>query len=157
MHFSIIQTMIGFRMFKNDRMFAKCVGNVPIAAPHFFPFLMSRGVLSFKVIQNPKLPTTNIKPWFKGPVKERGSPVNNLKCGTDTITRNLSHTIPQDIWMNERINQWLDSAGSDGVTVRPNKSDKWDGLRNHESVSECVSKASSRDASASKKWSLPGL
>ena len=36
------------------------------------------------------------------------------------------------------------------MTVRPNRRDKWDGLRNHESVSEWVSKASSKDASASK-------
>ena len=75
----------------------KCIGNVHIAAPQIFPFLMSRWVLSFGVIQNPKLPTANIK----GPAKERGGPVNNLKCGTNTSTRNLSQTIPQDIWIND--------------------------------------------------------
>ena len=75
----------------------KCVGNVHIAAPQICPFLKSRWVLSFGVIQSPKLPTENIK----GPVKERGGPVNNLKCGTDTITRNLSHTIPRDIWIKD--------------------------------------------------------
>ena len=39
----------------------KCVGNVHIAAPQVFLFLMSRRVISFEVIQNPKLPTANIK------------------------------------------------------------------------------------------------
>ena len=94
MHFSIIQAMIGFRMFKNDRMFDKmCVGNVHVAAPQIFPFLMSRGVLKCGVIQNPKLPTANIK----GAVKEGGGPVNNLLSVDNTSTHSLSHPIQQDI------------------------------------------------------------
>ena len=58
----------------------KCVGNVHIAAPQIFPFLMSRGVRSFEVIRNPKLPTANIKGAVKcvRPTKEGGGPVNNL-------------------------------------------------------------------------------
>ena len=71
----------------------KCVGNVHIAAPQLFLFLKSRGVISFEVIQNPKLPTANIK----GAVKEGGGPVNNLYSSGDTSARNLSNTIPQDI------------------------------------------------------------
>ena len=62
----------------------KFVGNVYIAAPQIFPFLMSRGVLSFGVIKNPNFTTANIKG-----------------------ARNISHTIPQDIWMNERMNQCM--------------------------------------------------
>ena len=41
---------------------------------------MSRGVLSFGVIQNLKLPSANIK----GVVKEGGGPVNNLYSAVKT-------------------------------------------------------------------------
>ena len=117
----------------------KCVGNVHIAAPQICPFLKSRWVLSFGVIQSPKLPTENIK----GPVKERGGPVNNLKCGTDTSTRNLSQTIPQDIW----INDWMVLDQMEWL------SDQIEGTNEMvwETINQWVTKASSRDASASKK------
>ena len=73
----------------------KCIGNVHIAAPQIFPFLMSRGVL-------------------------------------------------------EWINAWLDGAGSDGVTLRPNtlRQMRWSG--NHYHINPTVDQGSSRDASASK-------
>ena len=91
-HFSIIQlqAMIGFRMFKNDRMFDKMC---TLPQLQIFPFLMSRGVLSFGVIQNPKLPTAN----NKGAVNEGGGPVNNLLSVDNTSTHSLSHPIQQDI------------------------------------------------------------
>ena len=124
----------------------KCVGNVHIAAPQICPFLKSRWVLSFGVIQSPKLPTENIK----GPVKERGGPVNNLKCGTDTSTRNLSQTIPQDIWINDWMvldqMEWLSDQ------IEGTNEMVWETMNQSvsQSVSEWVPKASSRDASASR-------
>ena len=87
--------MIGFRMFKNDRMFDKmCWKCAHCRTANFsFPFLMSRGVSKCGVIQNPKLPTANIK----GAVKEGGGPVNNLLSVDNTSTHSLSHPIQQDI------------------------------------------------------------
>ena len=47
----------------------------------------------------------------------------------------------KDIWINEKMNLWLDGA------VGAKRKDKWDGLRNYWSVSQSVTRGSSRDAS----------
>ena len=120
----------------------KCVGNVHIATQKICPFLKSRCVLNFGVIQSSKLPTENIR----GPVKERSVSVNNLKCGTNTSTRNLSQTIPQDIWINDWMvldqMEWLSDQ------IEGTNEMVWETI--NQSVSQWVPKASSGDASASK-------
>ena len=68
-----------------------------------------------------------------------------IKCLTKYVGN--VHIIAHDLWMKERMSQWLDGVGSDGVTARPKRSYKWGGLRNHESVSEW--RRSSKDTSTS--------
>ena len=85
--------------FKTIGCLTKFVGNVYIAAPQIFPFLMSRGVYL-------------VLGWSKTPISQ----LQILKV--PAIYPIPSHKIFE--WMKEWINAWLDGAGSDGVTLRPN-------------------------------------